>query len=80
MFSFFDTRTQEYRLLNAATPRKYLTNVMENNQVDLVVMEACGPSGWIKPQQLIGFSSARRCPHLCVNTASTHFDLIGVRD
>ena len=44
---FFDTRTQEYSFWAAATTRRYLRTVLEHNPVDLVVMEACGPSGWI---------------------------------
>jgi transposase len=45
--SFFDTDTQEYSFWNAATTRQYLRTVLEKNPADLVVMEACGPSGWI---------------------------------
>ncbi len=47
MGCFFDTRTQEHRFLNAATTRRYLTAVLTSHEIDLVVMEACGPSGWI---------------------------------
>ena len=47
MCCFFDTETQEYRFWNTATTRSYLTTVFRNHQIDLVVMEACGPSGWI---------------------------------
>ena len=47
MCCFFDTQTQEYRFQTAATNRRYLTILLENHDVDLVVMEACGPSGWI---------------------------------
>lgn len=47
MCCFFDTETQEYTLLNAATTRGYLTTVFQKHVIDLVVMEACGPSGWI---------------------------------
>jgi transposase len=48
MCCFFDTKTQKHSYLNAATTRSYLTSVLENHPIDLVVMEACGPSGWIR--------------------------------
>ncbi len=47
MCCFFDTETQEHSFWNAATTRSYLTTVLRENKIDLVVMEACGPSGWI---------------------------------
>ena len=47
MCCFFDTKTQKYRFQAAATTRQYLTAVFKNHAIDLVVMEACGPSGWI---------------------------------
>jgi hypothetical protein len=46
MCCFFDTETQEYSLWPAATTRRYMRTVLQENAVDLVVMEACGPSGW----------------------------------
>ena len=47
MCCFYDTDTQKYRFQAAATTRQYLTAVFKNHKIDLVVMEACGPSGWI---------------------------------
>jgi transposase len=47
MCCFWDTHTQQHRFQAAATRRDYLTSVLVNHQIDLVVMEACGPSGWI---------------------------------
>ena len=47
MCCFFDTKTQEYRFQVVATNRRYLTAVLTNHKIDLVVTEACGPSGWI---------------------------------
>jgi transposase len=47
MCCFFDTETQKHTFLNAATTRGYLKSVLKNHTFDLVVMEACGPSGWI---------------------------------
>ena len=47
MCCFFDTKSRKYSFLNAATDRDYLATVFKKHSVDLVVMEACGPSGWI---------------------------------
>ena len=47
MCCFFDTETRKHTFLNAATDRNYLTTVFKNHPIDLVVVEACGPSGWI---------------------------------
>ena len=47
MCCFFDTKTRKHEFLTAATERSYLTTVFKKHKVDLVVMEACGPSGWI---------------------------------
>jgi transposase len=44
---FFDSKTRKRTFLNATTDRHYLTTVFKKHKVDLVVMEACGPSGWI---------------------------------
>jgi len=40
MCCFFDTNTQEYRFQAVATNRRYLTAVLTNHKIDLVVMEA----------------------------------------
>ena len=47
MCCFFDTKTRKHHFLSAATERNYLTTVFKKHKIDLVVMEACGPSGWI---------------------------------
>jgi transposase len=47
MCCFYDTQTQKYRFQTVATSRMYLTTVFKTHDIDLVVMEACGPSGWI---------------------------------
>ena len=47
MCCFYETKTQKYRFQTVATTREYLTTVFKNHEIDLVVMEACGPSGWI---------------------------------
>ena len=47
MCCYFDTITRKYEFINASTDRNYLTTVFKKYPADLVVMEACGPSGWI---------------------------------
>jgi len=47
MCCFYDTDAQKYRFQAVATTRPYLTAVFTHHKIDLVVMEACGPSGWI---------------------------------
>ena len=43
----FDTKTRKHEFLTVTTDRHYLTTIFKQFKVDLVVMEACGPSGWI---------------------------------
>ena len=47
MCCFFDSKTRKHTFLNATTDRHYLSTVFKKHKVDLVTMEACGPSGWI---------------------------------
>ncbi len=47
MCCFFDTKTRKHEFLTAATDCHYLTSIFKTHKIDLVVMEACGPSGWI---------------------------------
>lgn len=47
MCCYFDTKTRKHEFINATTERTYLTAVLKKHPSDLVVMEACGPSGWI---------------------------------
>ncbi len=47
MWRFYDTVTQKYRFQTVETSRHYLSTVFKTQKIDLVVMEACGPSGWI---------------------------------
>ncbi len=47
MCCFFDTKTRKHTFLNATTDRNFLTIVFKKYKIDFVVMEACGPSGWI---------------------------------
>jgi transposase len=47
MYCIFDSVTRKHEFINAATERNYLTTLLKKTKCDLVVMEACGPSGWI---------------------------------
>ena len=47
MCCFYETKTQKCRFQAISTERDYLATVFKNHEIDLVVMEACGPSGWI---------------------------------
>lgn len=47
MCCFFETTTQKHEFLQAATTRSYMKSVLTSQAIDLVVMEACGPSGWL---------------------------------
>ena len=45
MCRYFDTITRKHEFINATTERSYLATVLKKHPSDLVVMEACGPSG-----------------------------------
>lgn len=47
MCCFFDTELQEPQFWGIMTSRLSVTSLLESRPPDLVVMEACGPSGWI---------------------------------
>ena len=47
MCCYFDTKTRKHEFINATTDRDYLTKIFKTYPAELVVMEACGPSGWI---------------------------------
>jgi transposase len=47
MCCFFDTDTQESRFQKVPTDRGYLESFLPAHTIDLVVFEACGPSGWL---------------------------------
>lgn len=47
MCCVFNTKTRKHEFINAATERNYLTTLLKKTKCDLVVMEACGPCGWI---------------------------------
>jgi transposase len=47
MCCFFDSKTRKHEFLNATTDRNYLETIFKKHKIELVVMEACGPSGWI---------------------------------
>lgn len=47
MCCLFDSKTRKHQFINATTDRSYLATVMKKHKIDLVVMEACGPSSWV---------------------------------
>lgn len=49
MCCFFDSKTRKFSFLNASTDRNYLETVFKKHKgkIDIVVVQACGPSGWI---------------------------------
>ncbi len=47
MCCFFNTENRKAEFLTAATDRHYLSTIFKKRKIDLVVTEACGPSGWI---------------------------------
>ena len=47
MACFYDSETQECSTAKAPTERNYFESVLRSKQPDLVVVEACGPSGWV---------------------------------
>ena len=44
---FFDTRNRRHRFETIATKRSHIDHLLDSQAADLIVMEACGPSGWI---------------------------------
>ena len=47
MICFYETTTQKHSFAKATTGKGYFRSVLESHQADLVVVEACGPSGWV---------------------------------
>lgn len=47
MCCIYNSKTRKHEFINAPTERNYLTTLFKKTKCDLVVMEACGPSGWI---------------------------------
>ena len=47
MCCFYDKDSQKAEFQKAETSRHYLSRLFKSRKIDLVVMEACGPSGWI---------------------------------
>ena len=44
---FFDTENRKYRFETIATRRSHVDHLFSTHDADLVVMEACSPSGWV---------------------------------
>lgn len=47
MCCWYDSDSQKYDFQKAETTRRYITAMLKSRPVELIVMEACGPSGWI---------------------------------
>jgi transposase len=47
VFCFYDSVTREHSTAKAVTDRGYFRSVFASQRPDLVVVEACGPSGWV---------------------------------
>ena len=47
MCCFFDPQTEQARFQTVPTDRGYLRSFLSAQNVNLVVFEACGPSGWL---------------------------------
>ncbi|QDT08230.1 transposase [Stieleria marina] len=43
----YDTVNRKYSFETIATKRSHVEHVLQTHRADLIVMEACGPSGWI---------------------------------
>ena len=44
---FFNSKTRKSKFLTTPTNREHIASIFKSAKADLVVMEACGPSGWI---------------------------------
>src|SRR6056297_4087092 len=44
---FFDSKTRKPKFITTPTKRQHIDSIFKDAKADLVVMEACGPSGWI---------------------------------
>ena len=47
MCCFYEEESQKSEFQKAETTRRYMEAVLRSRHIDLVVMEACGPSGWL---------------------------------
>ena len=47
MVCYYNTETQEYTFETVTTEREYFLTLLQHYSPDLVVVEACGPSGWV---------------------------------
>ncbi len=44
---FFNTNTRKATFLTTPTKREHIADIFKKAKADLIVMESCGPSGWI---------------------------------
>lgn len=47
MVCFYDSESQKHSFAKATTEKNYFRTLLKNHSADLVVVEACGPSGWV---------------------------------
>jgi transposase len=47
VYCFYDSKTRKSTFANILTDRGFLNALFREKKCHLVVMEACGPSGWI---------------------------------
>ena len=47
MCCFFETKNRKYSFQHTTTDRNYLEAVFKNHKINLFVMDACSPFGWI---------------------------------
>ena len=52
MCCIYNSKSRKHEFINAKTERTYLTTLLKKTKCDLVVMEACGPSGWINDRAI----------------------------
>ncbi|TWU22980.1 hypothetical protein Pla52o_25140 [Novipirellula galeiformis] len=44
---FFNSKTRKSKFLTTPTNRESIASIFKDAKADLIVMEACAPSGWI---------------------------------
>jgi transposase len=52
MCYFSDSKNRKHSFLNAVPERNYINTLFRKHIIDIVVTEACGPSGWINYQAI----------------------------
>jgi hypothetical protein len=47
MICYYDSNTKKFSLAQTPTKRSHFESVLKSREADLIVVEACGPSGWV---------------------------------